>query len=396
LGGAFVQGAPDGGVPVSSTPSFEDAAADPIGTCGVHCSNDLHDVVDCNGHVLKTCTADQGCAAGGCVSACDSANANKSTIGCEYYSVDTDTDASMHGSCFVAFVANTWTSPVAIAVDYDGETLDLTKFGRIATGSGANISYLPIPSGGLPPGEVALLFLAEHVPSVTYFDALCPAGVEPGYNASDAATHGTGFGRAFHITTSAPTVAYDMLPYGGGSAAYTGATLLLPTSAWDRNYVAVSAYPQRTYAAYGRPSMNIVAQEDGTTITILPNVTIEPGGGVAKAMVNVPHTYGPLARGQVLQFTQSEELTGSPVQSNKPIGLWGSATCMTVPSADKYCDSAHQQIPPVQALGSEYVAVRYRNRGDSGPEETPPWRFVGVVDGTKLTYDPGPPPGAPT
>jgi hypothetical protein len=59
------------------------------------------------------------------------------------------------------------------------------------------------------------------------------------------------------------------------------------------------------------------------------------------------------------------------------------------------CDSAHQQIPPVKALGNEYVAVRYRNRFD-GMEESPPWRIVGAVDGTTLTWDPAPPPGAPT
>jgi hypothetical protein len=56
-------------------------------------------------------------------------------------------------------------------------------------------------------------------------------------------------------------------------------------------------------------------------------------------------------------------------------------------------DSAEQMLPPVRALGSEYVAVRYRNRGAT--EESVPWRIVGVVDGTQLTYDP-PQPGAPT
>jgi hypothetical protein len=49
-------------------------------------------------------------------------------------------------------------------------------------------------------------------------------------------------------------------------------------------------------------------------------------------------------------------------------------------------------LPPVRALGSEYVAVRYRNRGST--EEVVPWRVVGAVDGTTLTYDP-PQAGAP-
>lgn len=51
------------------------------------------------------------------------------------------------------------------------------------------------------------------------------------------------------------------------------------------------------------------------------------------------------------------------------------------------CDAAHQEIPPVKAAGSEYVSVRYRTR-TPGTEETVPWRIMGMVAGTTLTYDP--------
>jgi hypothetical protein len=108
---------------------------------------------------------------------------------------------------------------------------------------------------------------------------------------------------------------------------------------------------------------------------------------------NVPVSY-PLNKGQVLQLSQDSELIGSVIQSDKPVGLWGAASCLNIDVADQACDSAHQQIPPVKALGSEYVAVRYRNRYP-GVEESPPWRIVGAVDGTVLTYDPAPPTGAP-
>jgi hypothetical protein len=96
-----------------------------------------------------------------------------------------------------------------------------------------------------------------------------------------------------------------------------------------------------------------------------------------------------------LQITQDAELTGSPIQSDKPVALWGAMSCMNIDVTIPACDAAHQQIPPVKALGHEYVAVRYRNRFD-GLEESPPWRIVGAVDGTTLTYDPTPPAGAPT
>jgi hypothetical protein len=72
---------------------------------------------------------------------------------------------------------------------------------------------------------------------------------------------------------------------------------------------------------------------------------------------------------------------------------------MQVRAGQQDVDSAQQQIPPVQALGSEYVAVRYRGRSgglDAGSQdESVPWRLVGAVDGTTLTWQPSTPPGAP-
>ncbi|MCK6592620.1 MAG: IgGFc-binding protein, partial [Polyangiaceae bacterium] len=105
----------------------------------------------------------------------------------------------------------------------------------------------------------------------------------------------------------------------------------------------------------------------------------------------VPMTYS-MMKGQSLTFEQEAELTGSPILSTKPVGVIGASGCINIDAC--CCDGAHQQIPPVRALGSEYVAVRYRNRID-GMEENAPWRIVGAVDGTVLTYEPAPPMDAP-
>ncbi|MBH9894894.1 hypothetical protein, partial [Clostridioides difficile] len=56
-----------------------------------------------------------------CVPACDAAKANKSSVGCEYYAVSA-TDFTGQ-TCFAAFVANTWGSPVTINVDRAGKAL---------------------------------------------------------------------------------------------------------------------------------------------------------------------------------------------------------------------------------------------------------------------------------
>jgi hypothetical protein len=186
--------------------------------------------------------------------------------------------------------------------------------------------------------------------------------------------------------------AYQILPYGGGSSAATSATLLLPTSAWDTNYIAINAYKRSVAAPEGMPSLDILAKEDNTQVTVLPLVAIQNGNGVPGGSAGQPKTYT-INRGQYLQITQPQELTGSPIQSDKPIAVWGGATCLSVPVNAQACDSAQQQIPPIKALGNEYAAVRYRGRG--GQNETPPWRLVGAVDGTNLTWTPAPPTGAP-
>jgi hypothetical protein len=358
--------------------------------CQTRCSSDLHAIVDCNGAVIMTCPSDQGCGAEGCVPACDAAKANKSSIGCDYYSVDPDIIDDAHGACFAAFVANTWGSPVEIRVERDGQELDVSMFARIPSGSGQSLSYAPLPNGTLPPGEVAVLFLSQSTnPAI----APCPSDVGVAY-VGEGAVRGTGRGRAFHVTTSAPVVAYDIFPFGGGQSAATSATLLLPTTSWDTNYIAIDAFRKSQIAAPAQPSLDIVAAEDNTTVSITPSAAIEGGDGVKSAPAGGLATYA-LQKGEVLQFSQDAELIGSAIQSDKPISIWGAASCLNIEVDQRACDSAHQQIPPVHALGSEYVAVRYRNRYDD-MEEAPPWRFVGAIDGTMLAYEPTTPPGAPT
>ncbi len=52
-------------------------------------------------------------------------------------------------------------------------------------------------------------------------------------------------------------------------------------------------------------------------------------------------------------------------------------------------------IPPISAMGSEYVMPPYADRTPNANESIP-YRIVGTTNGTQLTYDPAPPAGAPT
>ena len=396
----------DAGVDATDAPSEEECSPE------TYCDpGDLGHVYRCNRSVtacglLEQCEDRDGGAQ--CVNPCLDSLGNNTSNGCDFYAVEMDTTQEATGVCYAVFVVNQWKTGEAAKLQVMlGDTiLPVDQFARIPTGTGVGITYAPFDNdAGLPKDQVAILFLSrdpKHTndPSPSANDpallANCPPGVIPAV-LGDAALHGTGIGTAFHIQTNVPIVAYQMLPYGGGQARVTGATLLLPTSAWDTNYVVADAYEAPNSILVGEdragPTTVVVASQDGTTVTIKPTVdiVIDAGVSVVGTVANQPVSY-PLDHGQYIQFTQRAELTGSAVQANKPVAVLGGSTLMDVPVTTERADHAEQMLPPIRALGSEYVAVRYRNRGAT--EEVVPWRIVGVVDGTRLTYDP-PQAGAP-
>ncbi|WP_437959625.1 IgGFc-binding protein [Sorangium sp. So ce119] len=367
------------------------------GRCEYTCSNDLKKVISCNGVTVEECEPEEGCVNAKCEpNPCEAAEKSKSSYGCDYWALKTALRPTAEGACFSAIVANTWELPVHINVERGGQRLPVENFAYIPVGQGSidDIEYIPYNlNEGLGVGQVAVLFLSRLSAGTAVVD--CPA---PGALDDETGVDGTGRGTAFHITTDYPVVAYQMLPYGGGQAAMTSATLLLPTSAWHTNYVAINGYSSSestTSSAYrgAHPSLAIVAHQDETDVTILPKVDVEAGANVEAANSNEAKTYR-LNAGEFLQITQKDELTGSPIESTKPIGLFGAHACMVVPNGVADCDSGQQQIAPVRATGSEYVSVRYRNR-IADRDESPPWRIVGMVDDTTLTWEPSKPQGAP-
>ncbi len=96
--------------------------------CQGKCSSDLHSVLDCNNNVIQTCSGTDGCdiGTGQCTNACTAAVNNKQSVGCDYYATHMQTYAGA-SDCFAAFVANTWNTPVHIAVEFN---LDFAPFRR--------------------------------------------------------------------------------------------------------------------------------------------------------------------------------------------------------------------------------------------------------------------------
>lgn len=322
------------------------------------------------------------------MNACEVSAREPSSLGCEFYATAMDSYEVIYAgpyACFVGFVTNTSPASAHIAVSYAGKPLPVASFARVAVGAGADLVLEPYDDVlGLPSGEVAILFLGgtPGLEGEEYLPPWCPVPAA----VPEAAFTGTGLGHSFRVTTDVPVAMYQLHPWRGGSSAATGASMLLPTSAWGADYIAVNPGPQGlpgTVGPPGSPSLNIIAREDGTRVVLNPVVAVEPGPGVVGGPANQPIELV-LDAGQHVQITQPIELTGSTVTATHPVGLMAGHQCLNAPADVPACDHAQQMVPSVQALGHRYVGVMYPPRR---PVETSTlWRFVGVVDGTQLTY----------
>jgi hypothetical protein len=368
------------------------------GSGAVGCSADLQQTVDANGNVVATCPPDLGCYGGQCIPACEAAASSKGSIGCEYFAPtppfyvnEAGSQQTYDGPCHAVFVANTWGRSAKLTVQHNGVALDATQFTYIPSGVGPSTMYAPVPADGIPPGDVAVVFLA-HRPGVMHglgFSLECP---RPPAVLMDTAVQGSGSGPAFDVVSDTPITAYDIVPYGGATSFLPSASLLFPRTAWGTNYTVLAPHVD----GGGGMWMFLVGTADGTTVDVLSPVTLLGGGGVptVPAGTTTPITVN---RGQIVQFMGADP-TAAILQSSLPVGVWTGNTYLRVSSATSFGggqDSAHQQIPHIGALGNEYVGASIMTRMPDLSAEDVPYRLLGVVDGTMLTYDPAPPPGAP-
>lgn len=387
-------------------PPFEepDAGGPPdAGSCGFRCSPDLKKVLrTCEAtepEVVAECPPDQGCGIDKCVDACTAAAMSKGSAGCSFWTLPPDDAKYGAGSCFAAMIANTWDRPVSITADWGGDPLDVSKSIYTVSRAGTDEPVYTRLDGPLSPGQVALVFLAQAELLYDPQAPTCPKGTVPAVNV-DPIRHGTARTKAFHIKTDTPVAAYSIFPYGGAESYYPTATLLLPVTSWDKSYIAVSParFGESDVSSLDRRTLQIIADEDGTSVSMRPTTPIGEGEGVDPGVPGQLVTWN-LAKGEVLQITQSTNASGSPITSNKPVGIFGGSPCTFLPSDKAYCDLTQQQIAPFAQWGTSYALVPYRPRIEAVTggvvREMVPWSFVGAADGTVLTYDPAKPPGAP-
>ncbi len=388
--GGGLDGAGDTSVPPDVRPI--DVIPVPAG-----CSADLHDVLDSAGQRIRSCGADEGCYQAQCVAACAAAASSRGNIACDFLVPTPPAYPPALPPCHAVFLANAWTRPVRVTVTRGGMTYDVTAFGRIADSAMPATAWLPVPATGVPEGAVAVLFLSSDPAAIlpeTGQSQSCP--ITPAINAGTLVP-GSGTGPAWHIAADAPVSAYDIMPYGGAHSHFPSAQVVLPTSVWGTGYVSVNP-PPGTHSDPGPQWLQIVALQDNTTVRLRATANL-PGGGGAPAAATGVETSTVLAAGQYAQWqlpTGAADPSGTLIATDRPVGVFAGNRFLrlqTVPAPGG--ESTHQQMLPIDALGSEYVGAPYETRRMDLAPESVPYRLMGVVAGTRLTFDP-PIAGAPS
>lgn len=333
-----------------------------------------------NADVLIEEGADETSLDGAPLSECEIADINHSVAGCDYWVFSPHRLNEF--ACGAVILSNLSSSDATIQLSFRGKALNVTKSMVLVKGSGKSMTYEPLTTPSIPPGRSAVLSLfqgkveipGEECPSpAAGSNVMVPAGQDP---------LSANVGDAFRVQSSVPIAGVFEHPYAFPGSNVTGATALRSVSSWGTRYRDVGDFQA------GRPDQQLgFPIEKATTMLVTQSastISLHSFNG----LVGVS-----LQAGRVLTAEQDDTFIGTPMTSSVPFGAWTSAEGFT-PYNWASMEITYLQFAPVDDWGSEYAAVRHPPRFQ--PEEDAIWRMVADADGTMLSYDPAPPPGAPT
>jgi hypothetical protein len=319
--------------------------------------SNLCENVTCDSALGETCDPSSGT----CSGPCDAAAIGLSYVGCEYYPTVTGNMVSDQYHFAVA-VANA--SSIDAQITIDGGALTAPDTFTVPAGA-VKVETLPWqPALKLCVGMAAL-------------------------DCGGTQTNGAfAVGGAYHLRATTPVTVYQFnaLEYqiaGATEPSYTNdASLLLPANAWRTQYY-VTSWPGGPYPS----ELAVSALHDGTHVTITPKAATTSAGGAPAFAIGVPQTVT-LDAGDVIELASTTgDFTGSLVQADLPVQVFGAHYCTDVPSGVGFCDHLEQSMLPVEALGTRYaISAPAVTTIATGKVEV--IRIVATAANTTLTYDP--------
>jgi hypothetical protein len=135
----------------------------------------------------------------------------------------------------------------------------------------------------------------------------------------------------------------------------TDAFATLPVQSLGQEHM-VLAWPGHATSQDHRSELAIAATQDGT------NVTITPTADVGTRLAGVPYTIT-LDRLDAYQLMAAGgDLTGTLIESDAPIAVFGGNQCGQVPVNYGFCDHLAEQMPPLEMWGTQSLMVPLATR----------------------------------
>ncbi|KAI9432800.1 hypothetical protein F5148DRAFT_1295656 [Russula earlei] len=176
-------------------------------------------------------------------------------------------------------------------------------------------------------------------------------------------TDGIAIGAAIHVTANNPVVVYAHIIHSSRS----GATLVLPTPVWGKQYMVPSYKSIGTGLGEGHGAITIVAKDTNTTVQITPTARFFNSTRTQLT----PYTITLANPGDVyeVQFEQDADISGTMVQSVstgsgcKKIAVfsstdWSAFGCTNASSGD----NLYQQLFPTGAWGKSFLTAPAKTR----------------------------------
>lgn len=180
-----------------------------------------------------------------------------------------------------------------------------------------------------------------------------------------------------HVTANGPVAVYGLSHLAYSTDGYLG----LPTGTLGTDYIVMTFGNLHT----GVPELNgtqfaLVACADDTQVTI--TVPVDTG----ERRAGVPYTIT-LHSGQTYQLRNTNDgpadLSGTIVQADKPVALFGSHACANIPGKDQwFCNYLVEQLLPTSRGGTSFFTVPLATRtgGDT-------FRLLAINDGTQVSVN---------
>lgn len=180
------------------------------------------------------------------------------------------------------------------------------------------------------------------------------------------------------------TTSVDASVYADSNGQYiSDATVVIPDANLGTRYRALSSK-----IGSSAHRLIVVPIENSTTVTLTPKTVYagKTAGTPYSVSLNAGQTY------MLGDTTASNDLSGTLIESNKPVGVFVSADCepgnsssfpYTSRAQTGACDLLFEQVPPVQSLGRQFIFNGFADRKQGGT----PVRIMADQNSTTVTVN---------